>query len=318
MTQTRPAPDAKSAETAKSPRPPSNVLPLNFDLLGVESIKKELQKLAATNQEILKAFQERPAELPVAKPKDFGSSGNIVLPPQAEEMAALKKEAERLKTQNDQYRRAFEQLKGEVEKAKKENDLLRKHVVELGSKLQADTPTAWKEQQREFDQLLQEKTEVIRRQHMQIQELQDALQAGPAVGGVSTEELERKQQELLDLEQRLLSDQDSLGRQAREMEMSMAKERAELARQRAEIQRLQTDLQREMELASRDPGLRERLANLQRRPDGRPRTVNSLPDVAGAPTPPPRRPVTMQAINLDDPAAEDSQKPGLFRRLFGG
>ncbi|MEI7685606.1 MAG: hypothetical protein WCL32_11315 [Planctomycetota bacterium] len=302
-TQTRPLNDAKPSEAAKATRPPSNILPLNFDLLGIDTIKKELQKLSATNQEILKAFQER-AELPPAKPKEFGSSGNIVLPIDAEDLAKYKKEADQLK---------------------KENELLRKKLIELDAKLRADVPTAWKEQQREFDQILDEKTETIRSLHMQVQELQEALRGGPT--GMTTEQLDQRQDELARLEQRLLADEEALNRQAREMEMSMAKERADLARQRAEMQRFHTDVQREIEVAGRDPGLRERLMSLQRRPDtrpeGRPKTANSLLDIninPAAPKAPQRRPATMAAINLDtdDNFDDDKQKPGLLRRLFGG
>lgn len=297
MTQTRPATQKIVPEAAKGTRPPSNILPLNFDLTGIDSIKKELQKLSATNQEILKAFQER-AELPPAKPKDFGSSGNIVLPADADDLAKYKKEADALR---------------------KENELLRKKLLELDAKLKSDVPTAWKEQQREFDQILEEKTETIRHLHMQVQELQEALHSGPQ--GVTSEQLDQRQEELRILEQRLMADDESLNRQAREMEMSMAKERAELARQRADLQRLHTDVQREIEIASRDPGLRERLINLQRRPDARPKTANSLPDINlnnAAPRPPQRRPATMAAINLDDDQHGDPQRPGLLRRLFGG
>lgn len=308
MSQTRPAADVKTPEPAKGTRPPSNILPLNFDLLGIDSIKKELQKLSATNQEILKAFQNR-TELPPAKPKEFGSSGNIVLPREAEDLAKYKKES-------DQIRKEADQLK-------KENELLRKKLIELDAKIKADVPTAWKEQQREFDQILEEKTETIRTLHMQLHEAQEALRGGPT--GPTPEQLEQRQEKLAQIEQRLLADEEALNRQAREMEMSMAKERAELARQRAELQRLHTDVQREVEVAGRDPGLRERLMSLQRRPDGRPKTANSLPDInlnpTGAvpgPRPSLRRPATMAAINLEDDGGDDKQKPGLLRRLFGG
>ena len=49
------------------------------------------------------------------------------------------------------------------------------------------------------------------------------------------------------------------------LEMALAKDRAELARQRTELQRQQADFAREIETASRDPQLHERLASLHRR-----------------------------------------------------
>lgn len=325
------APAAASAAAkpdAKPVRPPSNVLPLNLDLLGIDTIKKELQKLSQTNQELLKAFQSRP-ELPPAKPKEFGSSGNIVLPPQAEELAKAKKDAEQFKKLNEQIKHAYIALK-------KENETLQRKILELEEKAKVDVPTQWQEQQREFDQILEEKSEAIRRLHMQVQELQETIRGGPK--GPTAEQLDQRQQALDELEQRLLGDEEALNVQAREMEMSMARERAELARQRAELQRMHADVQREVEIASRDPGLRERLATLQRRPDGRPKTMSSLPDInlgpaptspqpAPAPAPPqrpaattqqrPARPVTMTNIQLDADQ-EAPQKKGVFRRLFGG
>lgn len=319
-------PEAKVDATTGKPRPPSNVLPINFDLLGIESIKKELQQLSATNQELLKAFQSRP-ELPPAKPKEFGSSGNIVLPPQAEELAKLKKDAEQFKRDSEQFKKVNEQIKHAYIALKKENEALQRRILELEEKAKADAPTAWQEQQREFDQILEEKSEAIRRLHMQVHELQEALRGGPQ--GPTAEQLDQRQLVLDQLEQRLLADEEALNMQAREMEMSMAKERAELARQRAELQRMHADVQREVELASRDPGLRERLANLQRRPDGRPKTMSSLPDInlGNAPTPQPTpastqqrpaRPATMASMPAFEEQPESPQKKGVLRRLFGG
>jgi hypothetical protein len=304
MTQALAGNELKVTEPPKPNRPPSNILPLNFDLLGIESIKKELQKLSATNQELLKAFQDRP-ELPPAKPKEFGSSGNIVLPAGAEDLA----------------------------KYKKENEQLRKLVADLEVKLRADAPTAVRELQEEFEQILDEKTETIRTLHMQNQELQAALaNSGGSGSGASPEKLDAKQEELNRLEQQLRAHEEELNGKAREMEMAMAKERADVARQRADLQRLQTDVQREIELAGRDPGLRERLVSLQRRPRsanslpdvGRPRSSAALPDVgrprSGAALPDPaRRPGTAGALESQaDPNAAAQEKAGLLRRIFGG
>jgi hypothetical protein len=53
--------------------------------------------------------------------------------------------------------------------------------------------------------------------------------------------------------------------QMREMEVLMAKERAELARQRNELQRLHSEIRHEIEVAQRDGLLNERLKTLQRK-----------------------------------------------------
>ncbi len=67
-----------------------------------------------------------------------------------------------------------------------------------------------------------------------------------------------------ELRRQLEEDEESLMQQMRQMEMAMSKDRAELARQRNEIQRMHNELNHEIEIASRDPGLRERLVALQR------------------------------------------------------
>src|SRR5205814_850230 len=93
-----------------------------------------------------------------------------------------------------------------------------------------------------------------------------------------SEELERERKQLKD-------DEESLMNQMRDMEVTMAKERAELARHRTEMQRLHTEFRHEMELASRDASLRERLAPLQRkhqeminRKGGAPSATATTPD----------------------------------------
>ena len=54
--------------------------------------------------------------------------------------------------------------------------------------------------------------------------------------------------------------------QMREMEISMAKERAEMARQKNEIQRLHSDIKRELELLQgSDRAFTDRLVQFQRR-----------------------------------------------------
>ena len=81
--------------------------------------------------------------------------------------------------------------------------------------------------------------------------------------------------------------------QMRQMEMTMAKERAGLARQQQEVQRLQADLAREIENSSRDPELRERLHSLRR-------TQESKPEAA---------------VKTAQPNGQANS--GFFRRIFG-
>jgi DNA repair exonuclease SbcCD ATPase subunit len=285
MTQLRTAPDALGAEPF--PGGPRSGLLQNtpLDLSSLESIRSELRKLSATNQEILKSFQ--PAT-PNGSPK----------------LAAGEKE---------------EAPDEAVDVLRAENEALLHRVEELEAELQAATPEGWAGQQQAFEQLLEEKSDVIRELNQRIHELNEALTGGPA--GPGREELQQMQRDIEERQQRLVLDEEALQQQLREMEMSMARERADLARQRAELQRLHTDVHRELEAAQRDPALRERLAKLQNlASEGRPRSMTTLPDASKAAAPPaPRRPSTMAAIDLDDFAADESRKTsGFFRRIFGG
>src|SRR5262249_3767922 len=133
--------------------------------------------------------------------------------------------------------------------------------------------------------------------------------------------IERMAAELREREDQLRGDEEAMQMQIREMEMTMAKERADLARQKAQLQRLQADLQHEIEMANRDPGLRDRLAQLQRgNSDSRPRTMAPL---AAAASPPPQkrpsgmRPTTMPAVNEENTDTPHESK-SVLRRLFGG
>ncbi len=207
-----------------------------------------------------------------------------------------------------------------------ENLKLRAYVKELEQQAQSASGAseeAWAERQREYEALLEEKSEVIRDLHQKLQELQEYVVANPGGGGgaagssqqtASAEELLELQQQLEEERRQLQQDEDALMTQAREMELGMARERAELARQRNELQRLQAELATHLEQAARDSGLRERLAPLQRRQQelsqGRQPSHPAHPGQA-APTP-----ATPQPAAAPPPKKQHSS--GIFRRLFGG
>ena len=194
---------------------------------------------------------------------------------------------------------------------RRENEALKLRIAELEQQADADAPITWADQQNEFEQLLDEKSEAIRCLNMQVQELTTQLHGGH--DNPTFENFHLKEADLQAKLSGLREDEDALKVQLREMEMGMAKERAELARQRSEMTRMSADLQREVEIASRDPNLRERLNTLQQR---RPGSVHNLNLGASGEH---RRPATSTAINLDTPTdLGKSQPSGLFRRLLGG
>ena len=189
-----------------------------------------------------------------------------------------------------------------------ENDELKARVQELEAIAAGQGEDLWVERQREYETLLEEKSEVIRNLHQRIQEIQEsAISSAPAAssaGASSTklgqaEEILRLKREMEEQRRQLERDEEEMMGQMRQMELTMAKERAEMARQRQEVQRLQADLTREIETSSRDSGLRDRLQSLRRPADSKQTPV---------PTPIPA------AVKQ---AAKDQQSSGLLRRIFG-
>lgn len=166
----------------------------------------------------------------------------------------------------------------------------------------------WLERQREYETLLEEKSEVIRTLHLRIHELEEERNARPAPSAdddhAEVSEAMRLKQELENQRHLLRQDEDDVMAQLRQMEMTMAKERAEMARQRQEINRLQTEVMREIEMASRDPGLRERLQHLREGSRATP-----------APTQTPIAALPSEAIPAA--SAPERKSSSFFRRMFG-
>lgn len=197
-------------------------------------------------------------------------------------------ELEQLRADNAELRRALGEAEGRIEEL---------------SRLDA---AAMAEQLKEFEALLDEKSEVIRALHRKNQELQDR----PPVATPREEELLTLSEELERERRQLKEDEDGLMKQMQDMEVQMARERAEMARQRNELQRLHSEIRHELELAARDATLRERLAPLQRRHQdlttrrgGAPAAAAETGNTAPAPAP------------SSEPTPQ--KESGLFRRLFG-
>jgi len=243
--------------------------------LDVDSLREELERLSAANQELL---------------KEYGSQPEITLPSvHDDELTILRSETARL-------RRRAEELE-----------------AQLAQRLSpANADDAWIERQAEYEALLDEKSEAIRNLHLQLQELQQ-------VESIDRDELLRIKDQLEADRIRFQEDEQALMDQARNLEMAMARERADLARQRNELQRLQQDWARELELAMRDDGLRERLAHITRRndPNGRrPSTMASI-DLGARPSTASNleRPGTTPSVF--PPPQEGQQDKGFLRRFFG-
>jgi hypothetical protein len=241
------------------------------DLLALNDLEEELQRLSAVNEQLLQEFQQT----------DVKTTSAV-------ELATPHADAE------------------ELARLCLENATLKVRVQELEALGAGQGEELWLERQREYEVLLEEKSEVIRSLHQKIQETQQAQES--AIGGESApasgascsgtrlgqaEEILRLKRELEEQRRQLEEDEQDMMAQMRQMEMTMAKERAGLARQQQEVQRLQADLAREIENSSRDPELRERLHSLRRTQESKP----------GA------------AVKTAQPNGQKNS--GFFRRMFG-
>lgn len=186
-----------------------------------------------------------------------------------------------------------------------ENAELKARVQELEALAAGQGEELWQERQREYEMLLEEKSEVIRNLHQQMQEMHESVslgetapasQAGSGIKVGQAEEILRLKREMEEQRKQLEQDEADMMAQMRQMEVAMAKDRAEMARQRQEVQRQKAELAREIENAARDPELQERLKNL-RRPESRASFTQPSAD------PPPAKP--------------DQKSSGFLRRIFG-
>jgi chromosome segregation ATPase len=213
----------------------------------------------------------------------------------------------------------------EVDRLRAENEELHSIVAELRQLIdEASAGMAnaalFADREKEFERMLEEKSELIREMAARVQELEKAASVPRPPNEkellTMSDELEREraqmEQERRQLDEQLRQlkeDEGSMMEQMREMEVQMARERAEMARQRNELQRLHSDIRHELEVASRDEELKRRLGMLVRKHQ---EVVNRGRDTAPAPPPPPAAP--SPSMPTPAPRSKDS---GLLRRLFG-
>ncbi len=139
-------------------------------------------------------------------------------------------------------------VQAEIARLEGENARLKEAVAELQRALgeaTAQADQAWAERAREYESLLEEKSEVIRNLHRKFQEAPER----PAGNSPREEELLALSEELERERRQLQEDEEAMMQQMQQMEVQMARERAELARQRMDLQRLQSEVQREVEKA---------------------------------------------------------------------
>ena len=170
----------------------------------------------------------------------------------------------------------------ELEGLRSENTQLRSLCVELEQALQEATSVQQTgggfgdDRTREYEVLLEEKSETIRELHQQLQEAQSivadlegqlasapAQRAAPSGPAPREEELLALSEELERERRQLQEDEQSLMEQMREMEITMARERAEMARQRNDLLRVQSEVRHELERLERNGALQNKIDSLK-------------------------------------------------------
>jgi myosin heavy subunit len=177
----------------------------------------------------------------------------------------------------------------ELEHLRAQNAQLRTLCLELEQALQEaaqSQATAADDRIKEYETLLDQKSDMIRTLHEQLQQTRSALEEAEAklaatgqapsasspAGSSAARGPAPREEELLALSEelererrQLQEDEQALMEQMREMEISMAKERADMARQRNDLQRLQGEIRHELERLERHGALQSRLDGLRTR-----------------------------------------------------
>ncbi len=218
----------------------------------------------------------------------------------------------------------------ETDPLRRENLELREIIAELKQALEPKAPTpdpAIAEKQKEFEALLEEKTEIIRALHLKIKESQGHR---PASAGAAEDELlalseeldrercqmQQEQKQLEDERKQLKDDEQMMTKQLRDMEVQMARERADFARQRSELTRIYEEIRREMENIERNGLLNQRLGQLRQRLHETGAAVGAPPRSGSSTIIPSPRPAATPASENRDPTPP-KRRESFIGRIFG-
>jgi hypothetical protein len=274
-----------------------------------DRLKQEMNRLAAINQELLgnarvgvqhdhidSRLQEELERLgAITQGLLKGNADGTGVPEtarEADDLPSLRRENTELRARLNGLEHALEGAPAEVWQAEEEPV----------AKPTEESP--WAAKQKEYEAILEEKSEIIRGLHLRLHELQGS--AGSLSDVAAHNQTHSLKKQLEEEIAQVKRDEDELMTRMQQMEKAMSKDRAELTRQRNEIQRLHQELNQEIETASVDPGLRERLGTLEvlqgkvsdHKPSASPSLHSNRPAVAPAePTP-------------------GKQGSGLLRRIF--
>jgi chromosome segregation ATPase len=236
-----------------------------------------------------------------------GSSLNLNARPGPQNEAEVLQELEALRSENAQLRSLCLELEQALQEA-----------TQNGPPVSADVEERFKE----YEMLMEEKSETIRDLHQQLQQAQTvvaeiegqlATTTNRSTGPTPREEELLSLSEELERERRQLQeDEQTLMEQMREMEITMARERAEIARQRNDLVRLQQEVHHELERLEKSGAMQSKLDALKSRFQDATVRRGMSQGTTGAAPPPLAQPVPQPE---EPPKKEEG---GLFRRLFGG
>jgi chromosome segregation ATPase len=214
----------------------------------------------------------------------------------------------------------------DMEHLRSENAQLHSLRAELEQALleatqQAPDAVAYEERLREYELVIEEKSEMIRILHLQLEEANAALDeqaskpAAPRGPAPKEDDLLSLSEELEREKRQLQEDESTLMEQMRQMEMSMARERAEMARQRNDLQRLFGEIRHELERLERNGALQSKMEDLK----AKLQDVSTRRGAAPVAVSKPQSSAALPAVGNQAPAAQPGQgRNSLIGRIFGG
>jgi peptidoglycan hydrolase CwlO-like protein len=180
---------------------------------------------------------------------------------------------------------------GQITHLQAENEELRAMIAELRQQLSdSGNPSqgSWEEREREYETVLEEKSEEIRLLYTQIQERERKAEEGAAARSsrparsesgdtgdtdlntlaeelaADKARLEDEREQLRAEREQLRQDEEDMERRMQEMELQTAKSRADLVKQRNELHRMYNEVRAELEQAKQNGAVSDRVESLER------------------------------------------------------
>lgn len=207
------------------------------------------------------------------------------------------------------------ELRGE--ELRKENERLRQNLEQARQRVLQFEKDAeqWRAREKEYELMLEEKSELIRQLHQEAR----AQQAAPRPDGPSEDELVALHQELQRERQMLEEDRAALEEQFRLSELQMSKERADIAKLKSEANRMQNEVKRQMEILEREAKVRGEMGNFLKLREELQASANRTPGGRQTPVPgsnPQNAMPDLPSLDRRAPASGPQSRKSFFGGLF--